>query len=252
VVGSVWGSGLYFATPGVPTPPLDLHLLQFGIDGIDFEWSPPASDSGSPITEYRIYTGEFGNRLLATTSPSVTRYTDHNITYGVRHFYNIRAVNQYSESEPSNWIDAQMPPSPPMNLTAKAGSGSVYLSWEPPEFSGVWGVDEYDILRKGGRETEWTYIGVVDGSLTHFNDTNEGFHNGPLSGTTYQYYITATIYYSESAPSNTVTATTSLISPDHVAIIIGIDYPRLTLGSGSIYTIGKYVPSNEPFREQSP
>jgi hypothetical protein len=135
-----------------------------------------------------------------------------------------------------------------MNLTAKAGSGSVYLSWEPPEFSGVWGVDEYDILRKGGRETEWTYIGVVDGSLTHFNDTNEGFHNGPLSGTTYQYYITATIYYSESAPSNTVTATTSLISPDHVAIIIGIDYPRLTLGSGSIYTIGKYVPGNEPFQ----
>jgi hypothetical protein len=206
-LGSTWGSNVVSGTPGVPAPPQNLRSISSGLDGVKFEWNP-SEVTGGNILGYRIYTGSIGKTLLKEVPWNVTTYTDYNVTYGVRYFYNVKAYNLYGESSPSNAIDAQMPPSPPQNLKAKGGNGFVYLTWIAPNMKTL--VDSYTILRKGGNELEWTQIGSSPGANNFFNDTNEGNHNGPLNNTDYQYCVTASVYYAESARSNVVNTRTGI------------------------------------------
>lgn len=226
-LGSFWGSNLYFATPGVPSPPLDLRLVTIGSGSVTFEWSPPASDSGSPITMYRIFTGGFGDQLVTETSPTITLYSNSSLNLGVRYFFTLRAVNQYGESEWSNWIDVQMPPSSPKNLTALAGKGFVNLTWKAPSSNQPWEIWEYNIVRQGGNEVVSTYIGTSYNE--YFNDTNEGGHNGPTTGVSYQYYVTAEIYYVESDASNVVSVTAGTVPGAPSGLIALVDSRTIRL-----------------------
>ena len=148
--------------------------------------------------------------VMQLSAPSrITSYSNSSLNLGVRYFFTLRAVNQYGESEWSNWIDAQMPPSSPKNLTAIAGKGFVNLTWEAPSSNQPYEIWEYNIVRQGGNEVVSTCIGTSYNE--YFNDTNEGGHNGPTTGVSYHYYVTAEIYYTESDASNMVSVTVGTV-----------------------------------------
>ncbi len=219
-LGGLWSSGLHYATPGVPSPPLDLRATSIRSGNVTIEWTPPASDGGSPITMYRIYAGGFGDQLVATTSPVVTSYNNSSLSDGIRCFFAVSAVNLYGESELSSWVDIQVPPSPPQNLTADVGRDFVNLTWDAPASNPgeIW---EYDIVRQGGNEEYPTMIGTTYDR--YYNDTNEGDRNGPTTGVSYLYNITARNYQTESEACSLANVTVGTLPGAPSELCISID-----------------------------
>jgi hypothetical protein len=76
--------------------------------GIRLAWTAPASDGGSPITNYLIYRGtSSGGETLLTTLGNVTSYTDATATNRkVRYYYVVYAVNAVGSGQPSNETSA--------------------------------------------------------------------------------------------------------------------------------------------------
>jgi hypothetical protein len=66
-------------------------------------WSPPSSDGGAGITNYKIYRGTTsGGETLLTQVGNVTSYTDNSVTNGTTYYYEVSAVNSVGESALSN------------------------------------------------------------------------------------------------------------------------------------------------------
>src|SRR5207253_2935867 len=98
---------------------------------VTLTWQAPASDGGSPITNYKIYRGRApSTETLLTTVGAVTSYTDTAVTNGVTYYYQVSAVNNVGEGPRSNEASATPsaappPPSAPCGLVETAGTGSV-------------------------------------------------------------------------------------------------------------------------------
>src|SRR5207253_4613682 len=75
------------ATPAAPHTapgaPRDL-VATAGDASVSLSWSPPSSDGGAPITNYKIYRGTSsgGQLSLIATVPNVLSYTDSPLTNG--------------------------------------------------------------------------------------------------------------------------------------------------------------------------
>ncbi|MBW6513277.1 MAG: choice-of-anchor D domain-containing protein [Candidatus Syntrophosphaera sp.] len=180
-------------------PPQDLAATA-SHQSVLLTWSAPAS--GVP-SSYKI----FRNSSLLTTVTSLS-YTDLAVTNGTTYSYYLKAVYPEGESDPSETVTATPNMYPPTNLTAVGGYALVNLNWnaaagrEEELFarSAERAVSGYRIYRNG------TPITTVTG--TSYQDT------GLTNGVTYSYYVT-TLYTNpagESGPSNTATATPSLIT----------------------------------------
>ena len=97
------------ATPtGVPTAPLNVTAVTDVKKGIDLTWSPPASNGGSAITEYRIYrsTSPGSEIQVATVVGTVGTYKDSGTIRNRRYYYVIRAFNAAGLGPPSAEVTA--------------------------------------------------------------------------------------------------------------------------------------------------
>src|SRR5437773_1618205 len=117
------------APPTPPSAPQNLAATG-GNAQVTLTWQAPASDGGSPITNYKIYRGlaPTGETLLATIG-NVLTYTDTSVTNGVTYYYQVSAVNGAGEGPRSNEASAtpSPPPPPPPDFGISATPASLSL-----------------------------------------------------------------------------------------------------------------------------
>ena len=95
-------------------------------------------------------------------------------------------------------------PGAPTDLTATVeGKHSIRLSWTASTSE----VTQYNVERSADGETGWARLGSVGGTTTSFE------HTGLEPGTSNHYRVTASNGHGDSAPTNTVAATTAFNPP---------------------------------------
>src|SRR2546422_4371907 len=109
------------APPAPPSAPQNL-VAPAGNAQVGLTWQAPASNGGSPISNYRIYRGTSSNgETLKATIGNVLTYTDTAVTNGVTYYYQVSAVNAAGEGPRSNEASAApSPPPPPPNAPPTA------------------------------------------------------------------------------------------------------------------------------------
>lgn len=90
------------AVSSKPSPPKNLEAIE-GNSSISLSWSPPLSDGGAEITNYKIYKGSAANtESFFMQVENVTAYVDMLVTNGETCYYQVTAINSIGESERSN------------------------------------------------------------------------------------------------------------------------------------------------------
>lgn len=200
--------------PNVPGPPRGLDAVAAGMTIIDLSWSPPASDSGSVVTEYRIEVSRTGNSGWSFAgSTTDTNYSDTDLTPDTRYFYRVRAVNAIGPGAPSNVARATTDPTvpdAPTNLTATAeGQSGIKLTWRPPAYNGGSLVTGYEIDVSDDEGTSWKLLAEVNPNTVPPSHV----HPGLPPGTTRHYRVRAVNSVGSGAWSNVDDATTDAVVP---------------------------------------
>src|SRR5438034_505941 len=195
------------APPTPPSAPQNLAATG-GNAQVTLTWQAPASDGGSPITNYKIYRGLAPTtETLLTTVGNVLTYTDSAVTNGVTYYYQVSAVNSTGEGAKSNEASATpntpppppSPPSAPTNLAATSGNAQVGLTWQAPASNGGSPITNYRIYRGTSSNGE-TLLATIGNVLT-YSDTSV------TNGVTYYYQVSAMNGAGEGPRSNEASAT---------------------------------------------
>src|SRR5947208_1241415 len=197
------------AAPPPPSPPSAPQNLAAtgGNAQVTLTWQAPASNGGSPITNYKIYRGTTsGGETLVATIGNQLSYSDGGLTNGVTYYYKVSAVNNAGEGPQSNEASATptapaTPPSAPQGLGATAGDATVTLTWSAPSSNGGSQITNYRIYRgttSGGETLKATISNVIT-----YTDTTV------TNGATYYYQVSAVNSAGEGPRSNEASATPS-------------------------------------------
>jgi len=198
------------ATPSAPATlpgaPQGLSATP-GDTTVSLTWSPPSSNGGSPITNYKVYRGTTsGGKTLIATIGNQLSYSDGGLTNGVKYYYQVSAVNNAGEGPRSNEASATPtapagPPTAPRGLSASPGDATVTLTWSAPSSNGGSPITNYRIYRDTSSNGE-TWLGTIGNVLT-YSDT------AVTNGVTYYYQVSAVNGVGEGPRSNEASATPS-------------------------------------------
>src|SRR5437870_804332 len=197
------------APPTPPSAPQNLAATG-GNAQVTLTWQAPASDGGSPITNYKIYRGLAPTtETLLTTVGNVLTYTDSAVTNGLTYYYQVSAANSPGEGAKSNEASATpnqtppppSPPSAPTNLVATAGNAQVGLTWQAPASNGGSQITNYRSYRGTSSNGE-TMLATIGNVLT-YTDT------AVTNGVTYYYQVSAVNAAGEGPRSNEASVTPS-------------------------------------------
>ncbi len=115
-------------TVTVPTAPsAPQNLVATGSNNqVSLQWSAPASNGGSPITEYKVYRGTTsgGESTTPIATVTTTSYTDSTVTNGQTYYYYVTAVNSVGESSPSNEASATPQQTPTLSVSVSTDKPS--------------------------------------------------------------------------------------------------------------------------------
>lgn len=188
------------STDTVPGAPQDLSATP-GDGTVTLIWNAPASDGGSPITNYKILRGTApGDESEVATVADVRTFTDTGRDNGVRYYYQVTAKSAIGDGPPSNEVSATpaTTPDPPEDVRALAGDARITIQWSGPGFNGGAPVTNYRIYR--GTTSGGTSLYKTVGAVDSYSD--EGLTNG----VTYYYVVSAVNRVGEGTLSNEVSA----------------------------------------------
>jgi len=202
------------ATPlGPPSEPQNLQATR-GVGQITLTWSAPASDGGSPITNYRIYRGtSSGGEIFLVQIGNVLSHLDPGLTNGQKYYYKVSAVNAVGEGPKSSEASATpgATPTAPIGLSATGGNAKISLAWSPPVDNGGNPITGYSIYRGfvSGAEVYLTAIGNVT-----------AFIDAPLTnGVPYFYKVAAVNVVGEGVLSAEANATPMTVPGPPVGVV---------------------------------
>ncbi len=195
-------SALPASIPGAPT----LAVPTTASNTVNLSWTAPASDGGSPITNYRVYRGTSsgGEALLTTLGAGATTYPDTAVVNGTTYWYQVAAVNAVGEARSvERSATPTGPPTVPLSPVANASNGQVVLTWSAPASNGGVLPLTYKVYRStttGFTPNDGTNL-VASPSGTTYAD------NSVTNGTTYYYRIVAHTPSGDSPATAQLTAT---------------------------------------------
>ena len=180
-------------------------------------WTPPASDGGSAVTNYRI-------RGFTTSTTPVVDVTVGNqlslvvtgLTNGTSYTFSVAAINGIGESVQSARSNSVIPratttvPGAPTIGTASRGNASAVVRWTAPASNGGSAITGYSIRTYLGTSTTLVKTTSAGGSATSVTVT------GLTNGTSYSFdvrAINAVGTGAASARSNVVTPATVPTAP---------------------------------------
>jgi len=119
--------------------------------------------SGIEPDGFKLYKAEDESgpfELLATLPGTETEYNDAPVPNGIDYFYQVTAIWDGEESDPSNTATGtgqNYPPEAPTNLDAVVDYYDVNLTWEFTDLMGDF--DHYNIYHKLVGEPDWDFVG---------------------------------------------------------------------------------------------
>lgn len=161
-----------------------------GVGEISLAWSPPAANTYSTFTHYRVIRAPPGGSftLHASVPSASTAFVDAGLSPGADWEYRVIAYDAVrGESPPSNVAGASAPdvPGAPQGFDAARGPGvgEISLSWSAPASNGGMAVDGYLVYR--GASSTSLALHQTLGPVTGFVDA------GLPDGATYFYQVSA-------------------------------------------------------------
>ena len=177
-----------------------------GNEQVSLSWSAPASDGGSPVLNYKIYSGTTsGSLTLLATIGTNTTYVAAGLTNGQTYYFQVSAVNVVGEGSRTSEVSATpaTTASAPTGFAAVLGNTNVSLSWNTPVSDGGSAITGYKIYR-----------GTSSGSLTLIETigTNTSYVSAGLTnGVTYYFQVRAVTSLGDGAPSSEISATPATV-----------------------------------------
>ena len=182
------------ATPvGVPSVPRNLSLTP-GDGEVTLSWTASEDEGTSAVTGHRYRVSDDGGMNwdpdwtdITDSAPgedNETGYTVENLDNGVKHIFEIRAVNANGESIVAQGTATPMgAPSVPRNLSLTPGDGEVTLSWEASESNGGSAVTGHQFRVSDDAGTSWDpdWTDITDSAPGEDNETGytvENLDNG--------------------------------------------------------------------------
>ncbi len=176
-------------------PPQNLTAVVNDDNAVELNWQAPEGYTRE-LQGYKIYKN--GNELAQSFSPSVTSYTDGNVTNGI-HSYAVKAIYNNGLSNPSNtaFVEIQII-YPPTNLQyILTGPGIALISWEASPLVGNYTPDSYRLYLNGA----W------------LTDTTDTEFTLPLEEGAYTFRVTALYDGVESSPTPILNITIGTLPP---------------------------------------
>ena len=188
----------------VPSAPLSLQV-QFGIGFASLSWSTPASNGGSNITGYNIYssfTNGTGFTFIGTVNATTFSFNDTGLTNGQTYYFIVTANNSQGTSAYSSEVFAIIPtvPSAPLSLHSQTGNEYAFIMWSVPSYNGGLAITSYTIYRSNTTGTGYVILSIVSASTYSYNDT------GLTKGQTYYYMVSANNTIGEGTNSTEINA----------------------------------------------
>lgn len=196
-------SGEASAMPkAVPTAPQNLTAFP-GNAQVTLDWTAPASDGGSPVTNYIIYRGTTpGGEAFLIELGNVLAYPDTGLTNGQTYYYQVSAKNLAGEGPRSSEVSVTPAtvPGQPLLLVATSGVRQITLTWLPPTSDGGSPITNYSVFRGTAPGGE-VYLTTLGPALTYVD-------TGLANGRPYYYEVSALNANGEGARSAEASAAT--------------------------------------------
>ena len=195
---------------GTPTAPQSLRATADGARSITLTWTAPASDNGSPITDYRIQVrGPTNTNWIDILRPrsTATTFQHTNLQPVSAYSYRVAATNAVGAGPwslvASTRTHADVPSAPPTVSARAVSTSRIDLSWAEPRSTGGAPILGYRIEASRDRGTSWRIIVVNSGSTGRTYS-----HRNLQPGATWFYRVSAINTAGVGAASGVTRATT--------------------------------------------
>ena len=227
----------------VPGAPSSLVAAVAPVSGVGsgevrLSWSAPASNGGSPLTDYVIERSPAGGSVWTVVADGVSTSTSHlvsGLANGTAYQFRVSARNVVGDGPPSVAVTAtpRTVPTAPRSLAAAVaptsgiGSGQVRLTWTAPSSTGGSALTDYVVQRSANGTSGWTTISDGVHSTTGYTVT------GLPNGTRYYFRVLAKNAVGTGPASNVVNATPRTV-PTAPRWLVPVVAPIARVGSGQV------------------
>ena len=164
------------SVPPVPQAQVPGAPVLDHVTGVDFTFTAPAFDGGSPVTGYELSIdgGETWGAFVYGPASSGFAFELADFTYGVEYDVRVRAVNARGAGEPSDSrvVTPVTVPEAPSDVVATGSGSSVTIAFTAPSFDGGSEVTGYQVSVDDG---DWV-AAVLDGNQIVLGGQSWGTH----------------------------------------------------------------------------
>jgi titin len=208
--------------PGAPT----VVVATAGDGQAQLSWAPPASNGGSPITDYVVEYKRLSdaNWTTFTRSPSTTPGAlVTGLTNGFNYQFRVTARNSQGLGAPSassSGVTVRGLPGAPTGVTGTRGDSQVTVRWTAPASTGGAAITDYVVEYRRLRDSFWTQL------VRPASTATSAVVTGLVNGTNYAFRVTARNIVGLGTPSAESAGVTVYGMPSAPTGVVGVSGDR--------------------------